>query len=147
MIKDFELIPHTADLQLRVYGHSLKQLFQHAVMGMFQSIGPKAPACKVVHDRLVCNQLPMHHDVACDAPDIESLLVTFLSQALYLSDIHNEAYLDALIHEVSDKSVRATLLGVSITGFEVVEIKAVTYHNLAVKQRDGQWQADIVFDI
>jgi len=147
MNKDFELIPHTADIKIRVYGKNLSDLFKNALMGMFQAIGPQAIGCKRVEDRLACNDLPEKRDIDVSSFDIESLLVDFLSEALYLSDIHNEAYLDAKIHEIDDKHINATLLGLKITGFDVVEVKAVTYHDLEVKKEGGFLMTDIVFDI
>ena len=147
-MKDFELIPHTADIQLRVWGKTLPIFFRNAVVGMFQSIGPIVHGCTKEQGRLVCPSLPISHEVIIEgAIDFETLLVDFLSEALYLSDVYNEAYLDATIHEVTGNSIRATLHGIKVEGFEVVEIKAVTYHDLHVKQLDGMWQADIVFDI
>jgi len=147
MTKDFEFLPHTADIKIRVYGKDLAQFFTHAVTGMFQAIGPQVPNCKKVHERVVCPELPEKREIEVESIDLESLLVDFLSEALYLSDIYDEAYLDADIHEVNEKHIKATLRGVKITGFEVVEVKAVTYHDLDVKKVDGLWQADIVFDI
>jgi SHS2 domain-containing protein len=147
MHKDFELLPHTADLKIRVYGTTLEQLFRHALIGMFQSIGPRSKNCKKKGERLYCPQLPQQHDITLQAHDLTSLLVSFLSEALALSDIHNEAYLDVVIHELDQNHIRATLQGVPIEGFEVVEIKAVTYHDLNIKKVDGAWQTDIVFDI
>ena len=147
MAKDFEQVPHTADIKIRVYGKTLADLFRNAVIGMFQSIGPQVPGCRVENERLVCDQLTVKHDIEVASIDLEALLVDFLSEALYLSDVYNEAYLDAKIHKVNDKSIQATLYGVKVTGFEVVEIKAVTYHELKIEQVEGLWQADIVFDI
>lgn len=146
-MKDFEQLPHTADLKIRVYGATRAQLFEHAVVGMFQVIHPKIPACRMVGERVVCDTLPITHEIEIRSFDEISLMVDFLSEALYLSDVHNEAYLKAKVHEISDTYVRATLHGIGITGFEVVEIKAVTYHELDIQQVDGMWQADIVFDI
>ncbi len=147
MPKDFEQLPHTADIKIRVYGTTLEEFFRNAVVGMFQEIGPRVPGCTIKNERVVCDELPEHHDVEVTAHDLISLLVDFLSEALYLSDVHDEAYLDATIHEVNDTHIKATVHGVKITGFEVVEIKAVTYHELEIKQVNGTWQADIVFDI
>lgn len=147
MQKDFELLAHTADLKIRVYGQTIEQLFRHALIGMFQAIGPKAQGCTKHNDRLICPQLPEQHDVAVEAGDRDALLIDFLSHALSLSDIYNEAYLDAVIHELTDTNLRATIYGVKIQGFEVVEIKAVTYHDLQIKKVDHCWQVDIVFDI
>jgi len=147
MEKDFELLPHTADIKIRVYGKTLKEFFRNAVIGMFQVIGPKAPGCKKQNDRVICDHLPEHHDIKLDAPDLDALLVDFLSEALYISDVNDEAYLDAEIHEVSDTLIHATVRGVKVQGFEVVEIKAVTYHEMHIEKIDGIWQSNIVFDI
>ena len=147
MQKDFELLQHTADIKIRVYGASLEQIFTHALIGMFQAIGPHAFGCTVVADRLVCDALPFSHTISVDSPDREALLVDFLSDALYLSDIHDQAYLDAKIHVLTDTHLQVTIYGVAVQGFEVVEIKAVTYHDLYIKQVDDGWQAEIVFDI
>lgn len=147
MKKDFELLAHTADIKIRVYGEDRAQLFRHALNAMFQSIRPQASGCVVKEGRVVCQQLSISREVIVQAPDFAALLVDFLSEALYLSDVHNEAYLDAIIHEITQTQVHATIKGVAITGFEVTEIKAVTYHDLVVKELSGGWQADIVFDI
>jgi SHS2 domain-containing protein len=144
---DFELLPHTADIKIRAYGENKKDLFHNALIGMFQAIHPIVPGCKRENDRIVCAELPECKDVELEAADIESLLVDFLSEALYLSDVYNHAYLDVIIHELGDSHIKATLCGVHVTGFEVVEIKAVTYHELEIKNQNGMWQADIVFDI
>lgn len=148
MAIDFELVEHTADLQLHVYGDSLAQLFRHAVIGMFQSIEPQANGCYKKNERIHCPELPIKRQVRLQAADAELLLVDFLSHALYLSDVNDEAYFDADIESISSTSLQATLKGVQIVGMEVVEIKAVTYHDLQVKQRDdGSWFANVVFDI
>jgi SHS2 domain-containing protein len=147
MQRDFEQLPHTADIKIRAYGATLQELFKHALIAMFQCIKPHAVDCKTVNDRLVCPRLPIVRELKISSPDIQALLVDFLSEALTLSDIYNEAYLDADIRAMNDTQLHATLHGTRITGFDVVEIKAVTYHELSIKQVDGLWQAEIVFDI
>lgn len=148
MAKDFEILPHTADLKIRVYGVNESELFKNALVGMFQSIRPQAPECRYDdQDRLVCPRLNITREVGVNSPDIGSLLVDFLSQALYLSDVHNEAYLDVSIDSICPQRIIARLHGISITGFEESEIKAVTYHDLDIIKKNGIWQTDIVFDI
>ena len=147
MNKDFEILPHTADIKIRIYGKTLEELFCNALIGMFQSIGPRIQGCKVKNERVICDNLPERHKVEVESPDIEALLVDFLSEALYLSDVHDEAYLGAEVEDISKTHVSATLHGIKVQGFEVVEIKAVTYHEMEVKNIDGIWQTNIVFDI
>lgn len=146
-MKDFELLPHTADLKIRVYGNDLNSLFVHALQGMFQAIKPKIRSCTGHHDRIVCPLLPSHRNIHVQAPTLEMLLVDFLSEALSLSDIHNEAYLDATVGITETFILTATVYGIAVEGFDVVEIKAVTYHDLHIEQHDSMWQVDIVCDI
>lgn len=146
-MKDFELLPHTADLKIRAYGTTLKELFSNALKGMFTSIHPITSSCSYIQERLVCPSLPKEHSIELNAPDLESLLVNFLSEALYLSDLHNEAYLHADIEFLDNNHIKATISGIAIEGFEVVEIKAVTYHDLKIEKANSMWQVDIVFDI
>lgn len=148
-MKDFESISHTADLQIHVYGKTLKDLFRNALIGMFQSIKPitRDKNCYYKNDRLICENLTEIHDVNLTSINMESLLVDFLSEALYLSDVNNEAYLDADITELTDGKICARLSGIKISGFEVVEIKAVTYNDLKIEKQAGYYFANIVFDI
>lgn len=147
MNKDFVQLPHTADIKIRVFGATKEELFCNALIGMFQVVKPMSPGCHTQGDRVVCKELPQHREIVATSIDISALLIDFLSEALYLSDSFNEAYLDATIHELTDTSVKATVDGVKVTGFEVVELKAVTHHGCEIKQVDGMWQTDIVFDI
>jgi len=147
MKKDFEMLPHTADIKIRVYGKTLEEFFCNAVMGMFQAIGPKISGCKTENERVICENLPERRHVQVESPDVEALLVDFLSEALYLSDINDEAYLWATMNSISETAVDAVLHGIKVEGFEVVEIKAVTYHEMKVEKIGGVWQTSIVFDI
>src|SRR5579871_3923567 len=101
--KMFELLPHTADLAIRVFGADMKELFRHALIGMFQSAGPhektagvhaKDAVCGKETGLLVCDELPESDPIEVQSTDQNALLIDFLSEALYLSDINNVAYLD-----------------------------------------------------
>lgn len=146
MKHDFIAIPHTADIQIRVFGKTVSELFCNALYGMFQVIEPRTDACELKEGRLVCQELPIKREVEVQAPDKEALLVDFLSEALFLSDINNEAYLDVEFGNFSETALRGVIKGIAIYGFNV-EIKAVTYHGMKIMQVDGVWQTDIVFDV
>lgn len=146
-MNNFEIIPHTADLKIRVHGKDLPDLFRHALAGMFQSLKPIAPLCQYQGELLMCPKLPIERPIGINSPDQEALLVDFLSEALYLSDVYNEIYLDADFTVFGPKDLVGILKGVPITGLQESEIKAVTYHDLALRQQNGIWQTDIVFDI
>lgn len=135
--KPYTLIPHTADVKLRVYGTTLPQLFEHAMIGMFDISKPK---------KLIPLEAA-HQSISLTSTKIEYLLVDFLSDCLSLSDVYNEAYDKAEVSLITNTHLMATISGYKIASFESVEIKAVTYHDLDIHQEEHQWVATLVFDI
>lgn len=144
---DYEIVPHTADLKIYAYGITFEELFRNALKGMFSSIKPRSASITYNDDTPTIKQFTTERAIAVHSTDRETLLIDFLSECLYLSDTHNEAYFDARFTTFDEAELSGTIFGVKIEGFEVVEIKAVTYHDLAFEQIDGVWRATIVFDI
>ena len=134
MISDYEILEHPADLKIRAYGKDLPELFSNTLKGMFGSCRPKMTNENVVRE------------IQIKADSLENLLVDFLSEALYLSDINNEIYLDADFQILTDKELKAKIKGQKVAGLDI-EIKAVTWHDLEIKKEGEQWQATVLFDI
>ncbi len=147
MVQEFEIVPHTADLKIRAYGTTLQELFRNALKGMFSSIKPQGPRITYKGELPEVRHFTAEHEVVVHSANRELLLIDFLSECLYLSDIHNEAYFDTRFKTFNDTELASTIYGVEITGFEEVEIKAVTYHDLEMQEIEGVWQVTIVFDI
>ena len=137
MKNDFEVLSHTSDLKIRAYGNEKKELFKNMLVGMFASI----------HPTFIKEAAKTEHSFEVHASDIELLLVDFLSHALYLSDIHKEAYVDVAIDEMSDLHIVGRFVGRQIRYFEECEIKAVTYHDLKVEKTDDGYTATVLFDL
>ncbi len=136
--KDFyELLPHTADCKIKVYANTLPELFAHAMKAMFDICKPqkKVPEMRV------------SHAIALTSHKIEYLLIDFLSECLTLSDINNEAYDEIKITIITSTHLMAEVTGFKIESFQGVEIKAVTYHDLAIENENSEWTATLVFDI
>ena len=80
-----------------------------------------------------------------EAPDVESLLVAFLSELLYYQEQQNLAF------DVFDLRVAGEWLKVGMEGAKIATgekaIKAVTYHNLKIKQTSEGFEVTIVFDV
>jgi len=137
-MKMWERLSHTADIKIRVYGATQQELFEHALCAMFAVLGPLPRKEK---------QEAVERTLRIKSQDAESLLVDFLSEALYLSEVYGESYDVCSIEYFSRWELRAQVQGFAVEGFESGEIKAVTYHELAIVEHDGRWHADIVFDI
>jgi len=79
------------------------------------------------------------------ASDAESLLVSFLSELLYFGEQEGLGF-DSFELQMKEDSLRARLAGAPIASQDK-EIKAVTYHNLAIRQTGRDLEANIVFDV
>lgn len=132
----FEILPHTADIRIRAFGKTRQELFKNMMLGMFSEYVPDKKKKQV------------GRDFSVSSPDLSALLVDFLSEALRLSDTHNEVYNNVLFKAFTDTDCTGQLFGYALKGVDGEEIKAVTYHDTKLEQRqDGSWQAEVIFDI
>ena len=70
-----------------------------------------------------------------------------MSEALYLTQVNKEIYNKVKFTKFTDTELEAELSGQKVERFGE-DIKAVTYHGLEIKQnKDGSWQATILFDV
>jgi len=137
----WEEIPHTADWALKVRGDDLRSLFENAARGMADLIGGEGTA----------GTEPFRREFALDAPDLEILLVDWLTGLLVMVE-DEAAVFDAIrVAEVSAAGPGEAALRAWIEarpgGAFTKHIKAVTYHNLAIRQADQGFETIIVFDV
>jgi SHS2 domain-containing protein len=130
----FEELPHTADWCLRVWASSLAELFAEAAKGMNALAGVKSvPGPRT------------ERTFAAEAPDMESLLVQFLSELVYAAEQ------EKLIFDEFNVVLKGSKLKVEMSGAPILSInksiKAVTYHNLQIRRTKEGYQVEIVFDV
>jgi protein archease len=130
----FREVEHTADWALEIWAPNLEQLFEQAARGMLVLTGIElAPQAREARQ------------VDLLAVDMEGLLVNFLDELLYWGESECLAFDD---FHLSIKGLHLTgrVEGASIAA-QVKEIKAVTYHNLNVRQDGSMFRVQIVFDV
>jgi SHS2 domain-containing protein len=147
MSKNFEFVAHTADIKMRVHGATFEELFVNALHGMFAILKPRIIECVGEPDPAKCPLLDRHHAVDLYAEDETLLLIDFLSHVLSLAEIYHEAYLDVTIEKITKTHLHAQVHGVPSKGYDGQEIKAVTYHAVAITKKNDGVMVDIVFDI
>ena len=134
-MKKFETLEHKADLRIRVSGGSKEELFENALIGMFEGAGYQGKGKEE------------KRKIRVSSPDSTSLLVDFLSEALYLSEVNREVYRQVKFGRLTDKDAFGTLIGKRL-GKVGEQVKGVTYHGLEVSREKGKgWEATILFDI
>lgn len=135
-MKKFEILPHKADLKIRAFGKDKKELFLNMLLGMTEGQKPKIKTTEKVKRKIQVKSL-----------DLPALLVDLLSEALYLSQVNKEVYSNANFKKFTNIEIEGELIGQKVERFGE-DVKAVTYHNLDVHQeKDGTWQATVLFDI
>jgi SHS2 domain-containing protein len=135
----YEIIDHTADFGIVVRGASVKDLFVDAAYAMIDIM--------VAADR---EGREAKQRIAIEGEDYPDLMVRWLGEILYLFDAEKKLVWGIEITEIGPNLLESVLALTSLEegGYEIkMEIKAVTYHQIAVERKDGEWEARIIFDI
>ena len=136
-MKKYEILEHKADLRIKVFGETKEELFSNALFGMTESQKPEIKKPEEKNQRLI----------KIKSLDLSSLLVDFLSEVLYLSEVNQEVYNNIQFKKFTNKNIEGTLSGNKLKKIGVI-VKGVTYHDLDIHQKkDKNWEVTILFDI
>ena len=135
----YEFFEHTADVGLRVQADTLEQLLVDAGRGLFSLIVTNLDDVQSVLERSY--RIDRDQDDLLLFDWLSELLFTFESEKLLLCQFQVE--------------LQPTLLEATCRGERMDfdrhqmdhEVKAITYHRLAVEQKDGKWLGEVVLDI
>jgi len=134
-MKRYEVLEHTADLKIRAFGKTKEELFESSLFAMTEEMRPEV------------EEKEIKREIKIQSADLSALLVDFLNEALYLSQVNKEAYFKVKFDKFSETEVEAVLFGQKIERF-CEDIKAVTHHGLDIRQKkDGTFKATVLFDI
>ena len=139
--KQYEVVDHTADWALRIWGRDLADLFHHAALGMNSlMIGDTST------NSAQAVPLTTSRTLTLDTFDQETLLVDWLSELAYLAEMEQLVFPAITLTNVRPTHLDAQILGGPVPEL-VKHIKAVTYHNLEIKETTSGLEATIVFDV
>ncbi len=133
-MKKYEILEHRADLKIRAFGKTKEELFLNMLLAMTENQRPEILPEKV------------KREIKISSPELSSLLVDFLSEVLYLTQVNKEIYNNVKYKKFTDTEIEAELVGQKVERFGE-DIKAVTYHSLDIHQENGIWQAIVLFDV
>lgn len=137
--KGYDILEHTADIGIRAYGKTRKELFINAATGMFGIIAD-------LDDVRIIKTVP----IRLKAPSLEELLVLWLQELLYRFDIDKILFKKFAIERMSETQLIAKVSGERLDADKHTlyrELKAVTYHELKIERLKTTWQARVIFDI
>ena len=136
MGSDFEIVDHTADWAIRVYGADLPQLFVNAARGMTSLMVLEPESIPLDQERIV----------ELDAFDAETLLVDWLSELAYFAEDEMLVFRSFTLSQMSETHLKARINGGHVEEL-LKHIKAVTYHDLAIRHTGVGLETTIVFDV
>ncbi len=133
----YEILEHKADLKIRAFGKTKEELFLNMLSGMSENMKPELqkPGEKT------------KRKIKLSSFDFQALLVDFLSEILYLSQVNKEVFFEVKFKKFSENEIDGEIFGQKTERFGE-DIKAVTYHNLEIKKtKNKTWEATVLFDI
>ncbi len=145
----YETLDIPGDAGIRAFGSTLKELFVNAATGTYSLMTDVRPMAE--------RETAL---VSVEGHSIEGLLVAWLNELVFRFDAYGFAGKSISIVSLSPgdrdaAEAEAFSLSATVAG-ETFDprrhegrllIKAATYHNLKVENRDGVWTAEIIFDI
>jgi SHS2 domain-containing protein len=141
--KQYEYLEHTADIKFQAYGKTLEEVFENAALAMFNVI---------INTEKVSGETA--REIFLKSPDLESLLVDWLSELLYIFEVDEIVFRKFRVEKIKEEEGEYSITGQALGEkyypeshpFET-EIKAVTYNQLEIWKTADGWKAQIVVDI
>ena len=137
--KPYRIIEHTADTGFEIKGATKEALFEAAALAFFDIMW-----------EYVAPHESKPETIEVKGSDLKELMVNFLEEFLYLYDAKGLICRDLKVQRVSDTEIRATAWLQQFNkdlDHELLGVKAVTYHQLYLGEKNRQWTARIFLDI
>ncbi len=136
-------IDHTGDIGIQVTAASLAQLFERAAVGTFH----------VLTD-LSAVEAKDEMQITVEGRDREALMVRWLSELNYHHTVDDQLFCDFAVESIADPGDGLTLTGTA-RGEPIdparhtvyTEIKAITFHGMAIRESDDGWAVQVIFDM
>ncbi len=138
----YEFLYHIADAKFRAYGSTMEEAFENAALAMF-NVMIETKNLKPQEAR----------DIELTSPDIKLLLADWLSELLYLFEVDEIVFREFKIERIENTGEGFSLSGrawgepldLSRHSFDT-QVKAVTLHELEVREKDGGFCVQVVVD-
>ncbi|MGZ6223728.1 MAG: archease [Syntrophales bacterium] len=135
----YKLFDHTADLGVEVHGKTANELFANAAFAVFDILADLSHVSPIVERKIVV-----------DGEGWEDLLVNYLREILYMYNGEGLLLKEFSVSDIDPRHLEGKVAGEPFDPAKHTintEIKAVTYHQAAVKEAQGMWTGRVIFDV
>lgn len=134
----YKFLEHTADVKFQAFGRTIEKAFENSAEAMFHAMYKEKVRKKI------------KKKISVQGKDFENLLYNFLEELLVLFDSENFLVSKIGNLEIDKKSFRlnAELIGDKAENYRLgIDVKAVTYNDMFVKNQNGKWICQVVVDV
>jgi len=131
--KPYRFLEHTADILFEAYGKSYSEAFQNAAHAMLSIFGTAGESERAVF--------------SVTAHNIEELTVQALADLLAYMDTHEIVFSKVQVSSFDAKKNRIEFTAFGEKKQPRDTVKAVTYHEMMVKEDKGGWTIRILLDV
>jgi SHS2 domain-containing protein len=125
---------HTAEVKLVVEAETLAALFEETALALAELMSTAIlPATSTIH-------------VTVESSDRDALLVDWIDELVYRSEIDKRIYAHAKIRRVTDRAIEAEIGGFEPPAIRTA-VKAATMHDLSVTDTREGVSARVVLDV
>lgn len=133
----FEEVSHTADVKIRACAPTLDALFSDACDALMQVMYGNS------------REGGIQKEIEIDAADIESLILDFLSEVLFVSDVEGIVFSKVKV-QIAGLHLHALLDGEPFDKRKHsvgTEVKGISYSGLSIGHDANGYMLDIIFDV
>ncbi len=139
MKEGYRILEHPSDMGIEALGSSMKEVFEYAALGLVS----------IIVDPATIDPVEQRY-VKLKGSDPENLLVKWLSEVLYLYDGQEFLVSDVTIERLTSCELEAVVTGETADepkhSFRT-DVKAITYHQLKVEEREDGCVVRVFVDI
>ena len=133
----YEFLEHTADVKFRAEGSTIEEMFSSAADALNETIRG---------DIKILEQNERSFEVT--GKDNEELLYNFLEEFLGLLDAEDFLVEKIKSIDINDLKLKCVVIGDAAESYKFTnDVKAVTYNEMFVNEKDGKFVCEVVLDV
>jgi SHS2 domain-containing protein len=135
----YRVFDHTADLGVEIYGKTVKDLFANAAFAVFDIL-TDLNRVRAIEEK----------KITVEGEGWEDLLINYLREVLYLFNGEGLLLKEFSIIDIDPQHLRGKVSGEVFDPLKHrmnKEIKAVTYHQITVRETPDGWVGRVIFDV
>lgn len=138
---NFEVLRDTPEMRLKIWGHTLEELFASALAGTADFMKPGILGLKK-------DQLKEWHKIRVEAVDLSSLLVEFLSKVIAEADIKGAVFSYVSLEKFGENFLEGKIFGAKIENIENT-LSAVSYEevNITKNPETGLYETTLILEM